>query len=84
MISPSTGRIDRSRKMTVYAREGVPHLWFVDPLANTLEIHRLEEGRWIVASTHGGDEIVRAEPFEAISLDLQRWWLEAPTRETGL
>jgi Uma2 family endonuclease len=26
VISPSTGRIDRSRKMRHYAREGVPYL----------------------------------------------------------
>src|SRR5205823_1804949 len=31
VISPSTGRIDRSRKMRIYAREGVSHLWFVEP-----------------------------------------------------
>jgi Uma2 family endonuclease len=84
VISPSTGRIDRSRKMNVYGREVVRHLWFVDPLANTLEIYRLEDGRWVVVTTHGGGDTVRAEPFDAIALDLQRWWLEAPTRETGL
>ncbi len=76
VISPSTGRIDRSRKMGVYAREGVRHLWFVDPLARTLEVYRLEDRRWIVASTHGGDEVVRAEPFDAIAVGLQHWWLE--------
>ena len=79
VVSSSTGRIDRSRKMRIYAREGVSHLWFVDPLARTLEIYRLEAGRWIVASTHGGDESVRAEPFDAVQLRLERWWPpEAP------
>ena len=77
VISPSTGRIDRSRKMGIYAREGIRHLWFVDPLARTLEVYRLEDGRWIVASTHGGDEVVHAEPFEVIAIGLERWWLEA-------
>jgi len=84
VISPSTGRIDRSRKMNVYAREGVRHLWFVDPLAHTLEIYRLEDGRWIVAKTHGGNEIVHAEPFDAIAITLEHWWTSQPTRETGL
>jgi len=76
VISPRTGRIDRSRKMGIYAREGVRHLWFVDPLARTLEVYRLEGDRWVVASTHGGAETVRAEPFEAVAIDIGRWWLE--------
>ena len=75
-VSPATGAIDRGRKMRIYAREGVRHLWLVDPLARTLETYRLEESRWIVAATHGGPEVVRAEPFDAIELRLARWWLE--------
>src|SRR5207249_852908 len=55
VISPSTGEIDRGRKMRVYARERVGHLWIVDPILRTLEVYRLENGRWVVASTHGGD-----------------------------
>jgi hypothetical protein len=30
----------------------------------------------VVASTHGGDDRVRAEPFEAVELEIVRWWLE--------
>jgi Uma2 family endonuclease len=77
VISPSTAAIDRGRKMHVYAREGVAHLWVVDPILRTLEVYRLEGDRWVVASTHGGTEAVRAEPFDAISLDLTPWWREA-------
>jgi Uma2 family endonuclease len=77
IISPSTGAVDRGRKMRVYAREGVAHLWLVDPIAQTVEVYRLEQGRWIVASTHGGGDVVRAEPFEAVELALHRWWLPA-------
>jgi Uma2 family endonuclease len=77
VISPRTGRIDRSKKMAIYAREGVPYLWFVDPLARTLEIYRLEGARWMVVATHGGDDVVRAEPFAALELALDRWWLES-------
>jgi len=32
--------------------------------------------RWIVASTHGGNDPVTAEPFDAVTLDPSRWWLE--------
>ena len=78
VVSPSTGRIDRGRKMRIYAREGLAHLWIVDPIVRTLEVYRLEEGRWLVASTHDGDGGVRAEPFEAVELEMGRWWL-SPT-----
>jgi Uma2 family endonuclease len=44
VISPSTGALDRSRKMRIYAREGVAHLWLVDPTPRTLEVYRLEAG----------------------------------------
>jgi len=75
-VSATTAGTDRVRKMRIYARESVGHLWLVDPLAKTLESYRLEGARWVVASTHGGSERVRAEPFEAVELELTRWWLE--------
>jgi len=77
VVSPSTGAVDRGRKMRIYARERVGHLWMVDPLARTLEIYRLEADRWIVASTHAASERVRPEPFDAMELDIGRWWLES-------
>ena len=81
VISLSTSRIDRSRKMRVYAREGIAHLWFIDPLARTLEVYGLEGGRWVVLAGHGGDEVVRVQPFDAIALDLSRWWPPIPAAE---
>jgi hypothetical protein len=41
----------------------------------TLEVYRLEGGRWVVVATHGGEEVVRPEPFDAIEIHLGRWWL---------
>jgi len=81
VVSPGTGRIDRVRKMPIYAREGVRNLWLIDPVARTLEVYRLEHGRWLVASTHGGVEPVRAEPFESATLDPGRWWLARAAAE---
>ncbi len=76
VVSPSTARVDRMRKMPVYARERVGHLWIVHPGLQTLEVYRLEGQRWMVASSHVGAEGACAEPFEAIELDMSRWWLE--------
>jgi Uma2 family endonuclease len=77
VVSPTTAAADRVRKMRIYARESVGHLWLVEPLAKTIEVYRLENGRWVVASTHTGSESVRAEPFDAVELEIARWWLES-------
>ena len=76
VVSPTTGRLDRVRKMPVYAREGVGHFWLVDPSLRTLEVYRLDGDRWLVAGTHGGSDRARPEPFETLELDMSRWWLE--------
>lgn len=81
VISPSTGSIDRAKKLPIYANEGVTHLWLVDPLARTLEIYRLEGERWLLLEVRSGKEIVRAEPFGAVEIALTRWWL--PEATTG-
>jgi len=77
VVSPSTGALDRARKMPVYAREHVGHLWIVDPVVRTLEVYRLDNGRWVVAAAYGGSEAVRAEPFETVAVGMARWWGEA-------
>lgn len=75
VVSPSTGRLDRVVKMPRYARAGVSHLWLVEPVDRTLEVYGLDAtGRWVVLSTHGGDDRVRAAPFQAVEIDLSRWW----------
>lgn len=76
VMSPSTVRIDRIKKLTIYAREGVRHAWFIDPIAQTMEVLRLESGRWSILSAHAAQDIVRAEPFDALDLDLTLLWDE--------
>jgi Uma2 family endonuclease len=74
VLSPSTVAIDKGRKMGSYAREGVRYLWLVDPVVQSLEVYRLENGRWSLLGTHLGEVTVRAEPFEALPLELGRLW----------
>jgi len=83
IVSPSTARIDRVKKMPVYSRASVPCAWLVDPLARTLEVYRLEQGRWVVAGVYDGEEPVRAEPFEAVAFDLTLWWPPSPPPPPG-
>jgi Uma2 family endonuclease len=79
VVSPSTTRLDRTRKLGIYARERVTHAWLIDPLAQTLEVFRLEGSHWMLAATHAGEDVVRAEPFVEIDLELRLLWSDPPS-----
>ncbi|HYO65857.1 MAG TPA: Uma2 family endonuclease, partial [Archangium sp.] len=64
----------REKKMKVYAREGVRHLWLVDPLRQALEVYELDGGRWKTLGTHAGQAHVHAEPFTPLRLELGLLW----------
>lgn len=74
VLSRSTAVLDRTRKLPVYARERVGHVWFVDPIVRTLEVLRLGADGWLLMGTWAGDALVRAEPFDAIELELGILW----------
>lgn len=75
VLSPFTKAHDRAEKLPLYARENVQYTWFVDPILRTLEVFVLgPERRWTVAALHRDDARVRAEPFDAIELDLALLW----------
>jgi len=73
VISPSSGRLDRLKKMPIYAREGVPYAWIVDPEQQVLEARKLNGGEWLLRE-YGGDAKVRVDPFDAIEIDLTLVW----------
>lgn len=58
----------------MYARAGVGHLWHVDPNEQSLQVFARLEDKWLLLVVHGGDERVRAAPFDEVELDLARWW----------
>jgi Uma2 family endonuclease len=76
VLSPGSARFDRKKKMPVYAGAGVSHAWLVDPIERTLEVFHLADGLWSLVATFSDDERVRAEPFDAIELDLALLWAD--------
>lgn len=74
VLSPSTATHDRVRKMPIYAVRGVPHVWLLDPERETLEVLRLDGDNYRAIAAYAGTEAVRAEPFEAVELDLRAMW----------
>ncbi len=82
VLSPSTAKMDKTGKMPVYARFGVPHLWLIDPIAKTLDAFRLESGKWVVIGLYVQNDKVRVEPFEEVLIDLSDLWLESAQQST--
>jgi len=74
VLSPSTAHVDRADKVPVYAREGVAHVWLIDPAPRTLEVLRLDGETYRLMRTWRGDVGCRAEPFDAIELPLAALW----------
>ncbi len=74
VLSPSTRDLDRHGKRPVYAREGIGHLWFIDPEARDLEAFELRAGEWVLIATARNDDPVSIPPFEAISFPLDALW----------
>lgn len=80
ILSPSTARLDRTEKRAIYAEAGIAHLWMADPVAQTLEIFELIDGRWTLIAVQGGNAEMTAAPFGTVPLTLADLWL--PEEET--
>jgi len=80
VLSPSTETMDRADKLPLYAAAGVGHVWLINPRQRTLEVLRLHDGKWLTLAVHRDDQRVRAEPFDAIELDLALLWADLSGR----
>lgn len=72
--SPSTARIDREKKLPIYADAAVEYVWIVDPSLRTLEVLRRAGDRFVLSSAHFGVELVSAPPFEDVPIELSLLW----------
>ena len=74
VLSPSTRRVDLQGKRPVYAREGVAHLWLIEPTDRTLEAFELRDAEWALIACAKDDEAVSVRPFDAITFSLGDLW----------
>lgn len=71
VLSPSTASRDLIEKMQTLRQCEVPHYWVVDPEHETLTVYRSTRDGYVVALVAGrADRRVRAEPFEAVEIDV--------------
>ena len=74
VLSASTRRLDLHGKRPVYAREGVRHLWLVDPADRTLEAFELRDGEWVLIASAKDNEPICIRPFDAVTFSLGDLW----------
>jgi Uma2 family endonuclease len=74
ILSPTTRKHDQTKKVPYYAKIGVPFMWLVDIEACVLTAHQLDTGDWRVLGTYSEETDARIAPFDAITLDVARWW----------
>ena len=74
VLSASTRKVDLQEKRPAYAREGVAHLWLIDPIDRTLEAFELRDGEWVLIACAKDDEPVSVRPFDAITFSLGDLW----------
>jgi len=74
VLSKSTAVNDREEKLPIYGRAGVHDAWLVDAIQRTLEVLHMDKGVWRTVAVHRGDVRVRAQPFDAIEIDLAVLW----------
>ena len=74
VLSPSTRKLDLTDKRDTYAREGIPHLWLVDPKVQSLEAFELQDGQWQLLVKLTDTVTVSAPPFVDTSFPLSALW----------
>ncbi len=70
VLSPSSHRHDRVRKLRLYARAGVREYWLVQPHPAVIEVLQLTGGHYQIAGAYTDTETLRSPTFPDLALDL--------------
>jgi Uma2 family endonuclease len=70
LVSPRNEKRDTVDKFQVLHSNRVSHYWIGNPIEQTLAVHRWESAGYLVILTAAVGEVVRAEPFESVELQL--------------
>ena len=62
--------VDTVTKLQRYHQGGIAHYWIIDQLERTLTVHRHTADGYLLALRAEAGERVRAEPFDAIELQV--------------
>lgn len=72
VLSPSTGKRDKTVKKDVYAKFGVGEYWLVDPIGKSVELYLLEDGAYVlhnVCTVHPDWMLENMKPEERAAVE---------------
>ncbi len=72
ILSPSTAFYDRSRKLSLYAENGVAEVWLVTPYPHAVEIFVLDGKSYRLAVVYGRDDKLESRLFPELTIDLDK------------
>lgn len=70
ILSPSTSSRDRGLKLRLYGKFGVREYWIVDPVASTVEVHRLAAGKLDAGDLLTADTTLTSHLFPGLEIRL--------------
>ncbi len=82
VLSPSTQRHDRVRKLRLYAAAGVQEYWLFQPYPALAEVLYLENGEYRIAGTYTETELLRSPSFPELTLQLSEIFPPPSEEET--
>ncbi len=82
ILSPSSGRHDRVRKLGLYARSGVTEYWLIQPYPAVVEVLRLDGDSYRIAGVYTDRDLLLSPTFPELTLDLSEiFTLPVPAEE---
>ncbi len=78
ILSPGTGRRDKTEKLDLYAKYGVAEYWIVDPAMQAFEFLLLENGKYVVQQQSG--DRYQSPRLPEVTIDLAAFWAEVERR----
>lgn len=76
ILSDSSRRKDRMRKLQIYQKAGVQHYWLVDPLYNTFECFALKDGIYALVAAEMDDNVIEHPDFPGLVIPLAELWYD--------
>ncbi len=81
VLSPGSGRRDKTEKLDLYAKYGVAEYWVVDPAAQMIEFLMLDQGRYVMLQPV--EDRYQSPRLPEVEIDLAVFWREVDRRSSN-